>query len=160
MVIFVVEVLIIVILVMIFSTIIVDERKNRQRKLRLVKLKGYWDGGERRSVERLDISLGVRYSMNGKKVEVKSADISTKGIKLLLDEKLERGTPLRLEIKLPEQDRIVKTRGEVAWTEESLEDEKNSSIRLFNTGIKFFDFQNADEKHLFDFIYNLQLQKH
>lgn len=151
-----IEVLIIIILVMIFSTLIIDQRKNRVKEMHLVRLKGYWSGSERRTVDRLNTILEVRYSVNGKPVEVKSVDISTKGIRLLLDEKFEKGTPLRLAIKLPDQDQLIRANGAVVWAEESLEDEKNSEKRLFNTGIKFNRLGIDAEKRLFDFIYRVQ----
>ncbi|UCD55538.1 MAG: PilZ domain-containing protein [Candidatus Omnitrophota bacterium] len=151
-----IESLIILICVMIFSTLIIDEKKHRRREMRAVKLKGFWDGSERRTVDRLNVTLEVKYSVNAKVVISKSADISTKGIRILLDEKIEKTTPLRLEIKIPNQNRIIKADGEVVWSEESIEDEKIAAKRLFNTGIKFSSFQNADEKKLFDFIYNIQ----
>ena len=124
-----------------------------------VKLKGYWDGGERRSTERLNILLEVKYFENGNSSYAKSADISEKGVRLLLDEKLEENTPLRLEIKLPGQNHLIKTHSRVVWSREAPEDEKFSAKRLFNTGLKFVQFQGDDEKKLFDFIYNLQPQK-
>ncbi|MGB2705652.1 MAG: PilZ domain-containing protein [Candidatus Omnitrophota bacterium] len=154
-----IELLIIVILVMIFSMLIVDDRRNRTRGMHLVKLKGYWDGAERRSVDRLNISLQVKYFENGTAQAVKSADISLGGIRLLLDEKIEKGTPLRVEIKLPDESSLIKARGKVVWAEESQEDEKTYLKRLFNTGIKFSKFQDSDDRRLFDFIRNLQAQK-
>jgi len=154
-----IEVLIILILSMILSTLLIDERRNRQRDMHMVKLKGYWNGGERRSVDRLNISLQVKYYANGSTLATQSADISARGIRLLLDEKIEKGSPLRMEIKLPEDDRLIQASGEVVWAEESKEDEKNSVKRFFNTGIKFSGFQNSDNEKLFDFIQNLRARK-
>lgn len=151
-----IEGLIILICVMIFSTLIIDEKKNRERGMRAVKLKGFWDGSDRRTTDRLDITLEVKYFINTRITTSKSADISTKGIRLLLDEKIEKTTPLRLEIKIPDQSRLIKAAGEVVWAEESIEDKKIAAKRLFNTGIKFSKFQATDEKRLFDFIYSLQ----
>lgn len=127
--------------------------------MRLVKVKGYWDGSNRRSVDRYNITLKVKYYANGTPLAGHASDISTKGIKLLLDEKFEKGSLLRLEISLPNQPHIIRASGEVMWTEEATEDEKLSSKRLFNTGIKFSRFHNLDDKKLFDFIYGLQPQK-
>ena len=159
MIILFIEILIIFVLVMIFSMLILDQRRNRAQKMRIVKLKGYWNGSERRTVNRLNIGLKVKYATNGVVNNAESLDISTKGVRLLLDEKIEKGTPLRLEIKIPDQDRLVKTRGEVVWTGDSTTNESNPAKRLFNTGIKFSKVQNADEKRLFDFIYGLEPQE-
>ena len=157
MIVLAIEGLIIFICIMIFSTLIIDEKKNRKRGMHVVKLKGFWDGPDRRSVDRLNITLEVKYFINAKIATSKSADISTKGIRLLLDEKIEKTTSLRLEIKIPDQNRLIKVVGEVVWTEESGGDEKIAAKRLFNTGIKFSKFrENTDEKRLFDFIYSKQ----
>jgi len=154
-----IEILIIAILAIIFSTVVVDEKRNRQRGMRSVKLKGYWDGDDRRSVNRLNVSLQVKYFANGTALATQSADISVRGIRLLLDEKIEKGIPLRMEIKLPDDDCLIKASGEVVWTEESREDEKKSVKRLFNTGIKFSGFQGSGGRKLLDFIQTLRSKK-
>lgn len=154
MVLLLIEFLIIIILIMTLSVLVVDERKIRSRSLHPVKLKGYWGGKERRSVERLNISLEVKYSINGKSYSGKSIDISARGVRLLLDEKIETGSPIHLEIRIPDQKRLVRTGGEIVWTAESNEGNKNTGKRFFNTGIKFYKFSDHDEKKLFDFIEN------
>lgn len=150
-----VELLCIFILAMILTTVILEGRKQEIRGMHSVKLTGFWDGDDRRSTERLNISLEVKYFINGKFADVKSVDISRKGIRLMLDEKIEKGADLRLEIKLPNDSDIVKTRGEVVWSKEA-KDEKETTKRLFNTGIKFIKTDRNDEKKLFDFIRSLQ----
>jgi c-di-GMP-binding flagellar brake protein YcgR len=159
MIILLIEILVVLVLVLILYTIISDERKKRMRDMRTIKVKECWDGSNRRLVDRFNITLKVKYYPNGTALQAETSDISTKGIKLLLDEKFERGTPLRLEINLPNEPHIIRVSGEVVWTDEALEDEKLSSKRLFNTGIKFAKFHDSDDKKLFDFIYGLQSQK-
>jgi len=159
MIILLIEGLCIGILAMILSTVIFDEKKRKAEDLRIVKLEGHWNGRERRNAERLNVSLAVKYCENGKCSNAKSLDISASGIKLLLDEKIEKGTPLKLEIKLPEEKRNIKTRGEVVWTKE-ISEKDTSGKRVFNTGIKFSDSQPADEKRLFSFVQSAQQEKH
>jgi len=159
MIIVVIEALLIVVLAMILSTVFMDERKNRLRNMQAITLDGYWDGGERRSITRLDLTLEIKYFKNGHSGNVQSMDISARGVRLLLDEKLEKETPLRLEIKLPNQVQIVKSGGRVVWVEEIAEDEKAASKRLFNTGIEFFDFRAPDNKRLFDFLHSTPAKK-
>jgi len=151
-----IEILCILILAMILSTTLVDEKKEHAKDLRTVKLRGYWEGDERRAAERLEASLEVKYYINGKIANVKSVNISTKGIRLILDEKLEAGTLLRLEIRVPQHTHIIKATGEVVWSQESAEDEKAQAKRFFNTGIKFLKFNKGDEGELFDFIHSLK----
>ncbi|MFH1594157.1 MAG: PilZ domain-containing protein [Candidatus Omnitrophota bacterium] len=151
-----VEILCIIVLIMVFSTLIIEERKNRVKRINAVKLKGYWDGSERRGADRLNLSLDVKYFENGNASGVKTIDISAKGIRLVLDEKFVKDITLRLEIRLPDDNHLIKARGIVVWCEE--ESEEGSSKRLFSTGIKFYDFHGKDEKRLFDFIYKQQPQ--
>ena len=155
MVLLLIEFLIIVILIMTFSILVIDERRARSRSLHPVKLKGYWRGKERRSVERMDVSLEVKYSINGKSNSGKSVDISTRGLRLLLDEKIETGSPIHLEIRIPGHKRLIRTGGEIVWTAESKKDSTDIGKRFFNTGIKFYKFHNHDDKKLFDFIENI-----
>ena len=91
MIIFAIEALIIFICAMIFSTLIIDEKKKRRRELRAVKLMGFWDGRDRRRDERLNVILEVKYSVGQITVVSKTSktkDISTRGIRLLLDENI------------------------------------------------------------------------
>ena len=154
-----IELLSVIILAMILWTIVTDERKKYARNMREVKLKGFWDGTDRRGGERLNVSLAVKYYVNGTGVDTKSADISARGIRLLLDEKFEEGTPLRLEIKLPECQRILRSYATVVWSSESPEDEIKGGKRFFNTGLRFYNFQEEDEGKLFDFMYKFQPRK-
>ncbi len=158
MIIILIEALMVVVLIMILSTIFIDERKARLRSMRSITLAGYWDGGERRSITRLNITLEVKYFKNSHFGNVQSMDISAKGVRLLLDERLEKETPLRLEIRLPDQDQIVRSGGKVVWVEELVEKEKAAPKRLFNTGIEFFNFRDSDNKRLFDFLHNIPVK--
>jgi len=141
---------------MILSTLIFDEKRRHGREMNFVQLKGFWSGDDRRSTDRLHISFEVKYIADGKVRISKGMDISTKGIRLLLDERFEKGTPLVLSIRLPDRKKVIRASGMVVWTSESLEDKKKSPKRLFNTGIKFFRFQDSGEKELFDFMHSLE----
>jgi len=151
MIIFVIEALCIVVLAMTFSTLIWDEKLAHRRNMALVKLKGFWDGDERRSTDRLNISLEVHYKINGRQVCSKSTDISEKGIRLLLDERFEAGTPLTMVIKIPDRNHMVKTTGSVVWATET-EKPEDPTRRLFNTGIKFHKFHDSGATKLFSFL--------
>lgn len=149
----IVEILCVAILVMTLASILIDERRKRRGAMRPVKLKGYWDGANRRSAKRLNIPLDVRYTIGGKSANAKSVDISSSGIRLLLDERAEAEAVLHLEINIPDRGQIIKLRGEVVWSKESIENEKGSAKRLFATGIKFVKSRGDTEKTLFDFIH-------
>ena len=99
------------------------------------------------------MSLNVKYSIGGKSANAKSVDISSSGIRLLLDERTEAGVVLHLEIEIPDSGRIIKLRGDTVWSKESIEDEKGSAKRLFTTGIKFVKSSGDAEKELFSFLH-------
>ena len=153
----VIEILLITILAMIMLTIIIDEANHRKRVKHMVKLKEYWDGKERRVVGRYNVTLDVNYSINHNFRNSKSKDISTRGLGLILEEKFERRTPLSVEIKIDDGKESVKAKASVMWSKEAVEEEKYSSKRLFETGIKFTRFADtAHEKRLFDYIRSLE----
>lgn len=152
MLILLVEVLCVIVLVMIFSTLLLDERRNRERDLSLIKLKGYWDGDERRTTDRLNVTMEVRYHLNGRSAVSRSMDISTKGIRILLDERIDKGTPIAVTMKIPGRNHLIKASGSIVWSNES----NDPSKRFFNTGIKFYSFRDSGERNLFNFIHEME----
>ena len=152
----VIEILCVLILAMILSTVIIDEKKTRERSMRMVTLSGYWRGKERRGVGRMNVMLWVKYFTNGIPLDGKALDVSTKSIRLLLDEKIEKGTPLRLEIKTTPREHPIRTKGEVVWSTEAKEAREHTTKKFFNTGIKFSEFHGNDENKLFAFIQRLE----
>ena len=152
-----VELLIILVLLMTIVTLVFDEINHRKRAKHLVKIKEYWNGSERRRVERYNATLDVSYSINHKLKNSKTKDISTHGLGLILEEKLERKTPLLIEIKIDGVKDPIKAKAHVMWSKEAIEDEKYSPKRLFLTGIKFSRFSDSpQEKKLFDYIRTLE----
>ena len=149
----IIAILCITILILTLTAILADERKKQRSAMRPVRLKGYWDRANRRCAERLNISLDVKHLIDGRSANTKSVDISSSGIRLLMDERAGAGAVLHLEIKIPDRNRIVKLRGEAIWSKESIEDEKGSAKRLFTTGIKFVKSSSDAKKELFDFIH-------
>ncbi|NQT21815.1 MAG: PilZ domain-containing protein [Candidatus Omnitrophica bacterium] len=152
-----IEILLILILAMIMLTLIVDETNHKKRTKHLVKLKGYWDGKERRRVMRHNVNLDVRYSINHAFKNTTSRDISSHGVGLILEEKLERKTPLSVEIVINGNNEPIKAKARVMWAKEAFDEEKFTPKRLFHTGIKFVRFTNTlQEKKLFDYIRTLE----
>ena len=152
MILLVIEALCVIILVMILSMLVIDEKKRHARSLVVVQLKGYWDGDERRSTDRLNLTLEVKYEFDGRVKVSQSKDISEKGIRLLLGERIEKDSPIIITIRLPNQHRPIRAAGWVVWTNEASKEAELGNKRLFNTGIKFSKFHDTGEKRLFDFI--------
>ncbi len=152
-----IEILLIMILAMIMITLIVDERMHLKRMSHMVKLRSYWDGINRRSVMRHNVTLDVAYKLQNNVKVTRCRDISTHGIGLVLDEKLERRSILNLEIKVDAAKDPIKTKAKVMWCKEAFEDEKSGEKRQFHTGFKFLRFQDPrHEKVLFDYIRTIE----
>jgi len=96
---------------------------------------------ERRVFERIDASMKIKYEIVEKAHALKSAaskDISGTGIRLALDEKLEAGAVLKVQIELPgEKNKMATLYGEVVWARKI---EISGGAKLSNyyeTGIRF-----------------------
>lgn len=141
------------IVLMIILTLVVDEKSHRDRTRSLVRIRTYWNGENRRRVVRHNATIDVEYSINHHMKPSKSRDISTHGLGLILDEKLERRMALSLIIRIQHAGDPIKAKARVMWSQEADEDERDSPKRLFHTGIKFIRFADArHEKQLFDYI--------
>lgn len=144
------EIICIIILSFLLILLILNERKKDKSQLRSVKIQKLWNGAERRAAKRLNVELKAKYYLNGKPTNSKTRDISTKGIGLVLDEKLSPGTSLRLQILLPEKNKLIRAKGVVVWSRDSAV--KSFNKRLFDTGIKFTYLDESSEKELFTLI--------
>ena len=154
--IFLLEILVVAVLALIAVTLVMDERSHMRRQKRIVKLKSYWDGVNRRSVVRHSVSLEVNYKVQDGVRLSRTRDISTHGIGLVLEEKYARRTIMDVEIKLDDRGPL-RARARVMWSRESVEDEEPGHKRLFHTGLKFIKFQSpGHEKKLFDYIRTIE----
>lgn len=93
---------------------------------------------DRRVFERVPAAINVAYRVYGGKSKFKtiSKDISGGGIRLSLNEKLDEGTILELEIGLPDTNRSIPALGKVAWTVEFVV-RGDSVMKYYDTGIEF-----------------------
>lgn len=95
---------------------------------------------DRRTFERVPAVINVAYRIYGKKDKLKatSKDIGGGGIRLSLNEKLNEGTILELEVALPDTNRSIPAMGKVIWTVEVVvRGEGDRVVRYYDTGIEF-----------------------
>src|SRR3989338_2613326 len=100
---FILELSFIVLLFMILGLLYRNEKVSSKRASPHAKIEEYWNGMERRRYARFKKILEVTYKIE-KKPHLKAGktvDISEGGVKLLLDEKLAKGTIVDLQIALP-----------------------------------------------------------
>ncbi len=117
----------------------------------------YWNGEERRSHQRFQRSLDVDYSVE-KRPHLKNGttiDLSKGGMKLLLDDKLPKGSILDLKLHIPESRRTIEVEAEIIWTSDA--DRKDpSGKRFFFSGLKFIAVKEPAGIHLSEYLANLE----
>jgi hypothetical protein len=117
---------------------------------------GYWDTLKerrrfRRFKKRLDVNCNVP-EKGGNLYHTFSKDISGEGICLRVPQILPEGSPLELEIYIPDAD-IVTVKGEVVWVNQTSSSEKDGE-RFFDTGIRLLQADAKQKSMLRDFLYS------
>ena len=144
--------LLIAILVMLVKT----ERINLKKLIPQARIEEYWDGKERRHQLRFNKALEVNYKIE-KRPHLrrgKTVNISEGGLKLVLDDKLAKGTILNLSIAIPNSKGSAEVEGEVVWCEDANIND-DSGKRFFYSGIKFFAIKEVSGLRLIDYIRSL-----
>lgn len=135
----------------------IHERITTKREAPHAKIEEYWNGEERRLHKRFNNELEVEYSVekgphikNGRTV-----NMSKGGMKLLIDEKLPKGTMLDMKVHIPEKKRTVELDAEVVWTNDA--DKKDiSGRRFFFSGLKFIAIKEPSGIHFFEYLAHLE----
>ena len=103
-------------LFLILATLVMQERRLGVAKTSSGKMRGYWDGQERRKDVRINTALAAKYSVEPitqSKTKTVSKNISMGGILLELSEKLFPPTQVLLDIFLPNENSPIAAKGEV-----------------------------------------------
>lgn len=151
------EMLFVVILSLILFMLYRNERIISKSILPKADMEEFWDGRERRKHARLKKKLIVYYRVITRphiKNRCRTIDISEGGMKLLLNEKLDKGVLLELKIFIPSHGKHVQAEGDVAWAEEVTEKDAFGR-RLFYAGIKFSAINEPDGSGLVEYIRSL-----
>lgn len=112
----------------------------------------YWkdDFPERRQQSRLNTAMSVQYrgirQANDSVVTAIARDISTGGVRLLVNEFISVFTRLALEIAMPSMPRPVRVISKIAWIR------KRPYGEQYEIGAQFMDMSEEDKKGVFDFI--------
>lgn len=130
-----------------------ENRSSRKNGLK-ASLEGCWSGKERRRHARFKDKLEVSYTV-AKKARLgnkgRTIDISEGGLKILISEKLEKGSILGFAIALPDKKRTAVVEGEVVWSEE-FEGADPGGRRLFYLGIRFLAIREPAGSNLIEYI--------
>lgn len=108
---------------------------------------------ERRKYSRVGAVLEIRYKAEDefKNGTCTSLDISIGGIGLGLQEKINPGTILELEIRLPDTPYPLFVKGRLIWCFKAPEAEEGAII-AYRAGITFTEVSDAAKKRLQDYI--------
>ncbi len=149
-----IELLFIVLLAMVLVMLYRYERSALRKLMPSATVEEYWSGKERRQHIRFRKSLEISYAIDKRPSLTsggKTVDISEGGMKLLLDEKLSKGTVLNIKIDLPGKGHAAEARGVVVWSED-LPRLDISQKRFFHAGIKFISIKEQSAGRLTEFI--------
>jgi hypothetical protein len=153
-----VEFLFILILSMILFMIYRKERVSSKNNSCLASVEEFWAGKERRKHVRFQKSFDVVYSLEKHshlKNNCRMMDISEGGMKILIDQKLEKGAVMDLKVSLGDgSSQPAEVEGEIMWSEES-KDPGPSGKRMFYSGVKFLAIKEGHGKRLADYLRGL-----
>ena len=88
---------------------------------------------DRRVFARIDTRLPVRFldPSSGREGKAETVDISANGLALVGKEMLPARTPLEMWLDIPDQHEPLYTRGEVVWSQASVDkEEQRAGVRL------------------------------
>ena len=111
---------------------------------------------ERRKYARIEIELPVKYNMEDKPGEPKSAktlNISAEGLCLLSDEKLEAGKKVTIDLDLVDNKPVVNLKAQVVWSAQ------REDLHAFANGIKIENIPKSSDKARFLQCYSNKLQE-
>ncbi|MFC1577051.1 PilZ domain-containing protein [Candidatus Omnitrophota bacterium] len=151
---------IVFILFLILLLIYRDEWEIRRKIRSIALLEKYWDGRERRRYVRLDTEVEMRYKEIVKKGRsaggARGVDISDKGMRLLVDKKMENGTLLDLSFAASKASGPIRVLGSVVWCNEAKDKEDLRDKKLFHVGLRITDIREPSRGLFADYIKTLE----
>lgn len=150
-----IELVIITILVLALAALFIEEIGAKKASVSKGIVSEYWNGKERRRVRRVRAELSVRYSVENKarlKLNCAIKDISQKGVRLVLIEKLAEETLLLLEFDTPGTERPIIADGKVVWSSGAFEERDTVGKRIFEAGVQFVKIRPDDDARLASYI--------
>ncbi len=152
---FLIQIILLLVATIILIMIVFEEHIQKRLSQDKGVLENLWFEEERRQSPRIDRKLDIVYNVPNQQGALKncpSTDISKTGIQILLKEKLQKDIILSLEFEIPGlSKKKVSAKGQVVWSREN-EKLKRDGIRRFDTGIKFLQITETDEKNLEEFV--------
>lgn len=135
-----------------------EELRQKKDRAPVARVQYFWDVEDRRRQERVNLVFKARYKVakDPRRISRESLtdNISARGLKLIVYEKLQIGEVMELEIEIP-PDEVLKCRGEVMWIkdlglEECGKEEKEK--RSFTVGLRFTYLPSVVAERLISFV--------
>lgn len=113
---------------------------------------------DRRRFPRLSLDVELRYGVLHKgsagEKEARGKNISAGGVCMVILEKLEVGTLMKLEFSLQDSEKPIVAKGRIMWIEEN--DMYSTEIhRFYDCGIEFVDIRSQDQKTITQLVMRL-----
>ncbi|MBU4377006.1 MAG: PilZ domain-containing protein [Candidatus Omnitrophica bacterium] len=150
-----IQLIIIIVLILSLAALFIEEMGSRKAGVPKGIVREYWDGKERRKAMRVNTELAVRYSIEKKlhlKLNGAIKDISQKGVRLVVTEKLTEGTLLLLEFSIPDKKGPIIADGKVVWTSGAFDERDVDGKRIFETGVQFVNIEPDGSARLVSYI--------
>ncbi|MDD5680039.1 MAG: PilZ domain-containing protein [Candidatus Omnitrophica bacterium] len=150
-----VELIIIIVLISASVALFIEEAGIKKSAVPCGVVTEYWDGEERRKTIRVNTELFVRYSVQKKlhmKLNGEIKDLSRKGMRLAVNERLSDETLLLLEFNIPEAEQTIAADGKVMWTSGDFGERDGFGKRVFQTGVQFMNIRPEDDTKLTAYI--------
>lgn len=145
------ELIIIIVLASALAALIIEEIGVKKAGIPNGIVKEYWDGKERRKTIRVNTDLAVWYSIEKKmhlKINGSIKDISRKGVRLAIGERLAEGALLFLEFGIPDVKGAITADGKVIWASGTFDERDSAGKRVFETGVQFINMKPEDDDRL------------
>lgn len=147
--------MIVIVLILALSAFFIEEMKAKKAGVPKGVVKEYWDGKERRGAIRVNTELAVRYSIEKKlhlKLNGAIKDISQKGVRFAVAEKLAEGMLLLLEFDIPGDRENIIADGKVVWTRGDFDKKDAAGKRIFEAGVQFVNIKPDDDAKLASYV--------
>jgi len=107
-----------------------------------------WDGKERRKFSRATFPCRIAVGSPVRWLISHTDNVSARGIKVILEERLRVFTPVSLELFF-EKERSIKCKGKIVWIEDVVNPiDMDSEPIMFVTGIEFTEIVDRDKKYI------------
>jgi len=146
------EIILILILMLALIALLIEEKGIKKSHIPKGTVEECWDGQERRRAVRIDTSFTVTYNIEKKTLRGQTKNLSSSGMRLLVNEKLFENTILKLEFTLPQSNETIHAEGKVIWSHGGFSERDDAGRRIFHAGIQFVTIKPKDLEKVISYI--------